>query len=134
MVRSAAASVDFMDLKKAFNRVLGGSSATAGQRVRAVWEGATLAESDDTEIVEGNHYFPPQSVDRRHFREGSGHTVCPWKGTASYLDVVVGEKVNQGAAWYYPAPKPAAAEITDRIAFWRGVKVEPVPAEERARD
>ena len=133
MVRSAAASVDFIDLKKAFNRVLGGSSATAGQRVRAVWEGATLAESDDTEIVEGNHYFPPESVDRRHFRENSDHTVCRWKGTASYLDVLVGEKVNQGAAWYYPDPTPAASGIKGRIAFWRGVRVEPVLAEEAAR-
>ena len=133
MGRSNAASVGFMDLKQMFNRVLGGGSATAGQRVRAVWEGATLAESDDTEIVEGNHYFPPESIDRRHFQASTDHTVCPWKGTASYLDVVVGEKVNRGAAWYYPAPKPAAAEIKDRIAFWRGVKVEPVPAEEPAR-
>ena len=107
---------------KTLNRVLGGSSETTGRRVRAVWAGATLAESDDTELVEGNHYFPAESINRRHFRESSDHTVCPWKGTASYLDVVVGEQVNRGAAWYYPDPKPAAAGIKGRIAFWHGEK------------
>ena len=119
-----------MDLMKTLNRVLGGSSETTGRRVRAVWAGATLAESDDTELVEGNHYFPAESINRRHFRESSDHTVCPWKGTASYLDVVVGEQVNRGAAWYYPDPKPAASGIKGRIAFWHGVKIVLVPAEE----
>ncbi|GAC1663672.1 MAG: hypothetical protein PVS2B1_22870 [Candidatus Dormibacteraceae bacterium] len=119
-----------MDLMKTLNRVLGGTRVTAGQRVRAVWAGATLAESDDTELVEGNHYFPAGSIDRRHFRESSDHTVCPWKGTASYLDVVVGEQVNRGAAWYYPDPKPAASGIKGRIAFWHGVKIVSVPIEE----
>ncbi len=117
-----------MDIKGTLNRVLGGGRTEAGQRVRAVWEGVTLAESDSTVIVEGNRYFPPGSIDRRHLRDNSDHTVCAWKGSASYYDVVVGEKVNRGAAWYYPDPKPAASEIKGRIAFWRGVKVEAVPA------
>ena len=91
---------------------------------KAVWNGAVLAESDDTVVVEGNHYFPPDSIKREHFRESETHTVCPWKGTASYYDVVVGGEVNRDAAWYYPRPKDAAKEIKDRVAFWRGVKVE----------
>jgi len=121
--------VGAMDLKRTLNRVLGGGDAHAGRTVRAVWEGVTVAESDQTVIVEGNHYFPAESVNRAHLRDSSDHTVCPWKGRASYFDVVVGEKVNRGAAWYYPAPKAAAAEIKDRIAFWRGVRLEPVPVE-----
>jgi uncharacterized protein (DUF427 family) len=92
--------------------------------MRATWNGAVLAESDDTVVVEGNHYFPPESVNREYFRESETHTVCPWKGTASYYDVVVGGEVNRDAAWYYPQPKDAAREIKDRVAFWRGVKVE----------
>jgi uncharacterized protein (DUF427 family) len=83
-----------------------------------------LAESDDTVVVEGNHYFPADSIRREHFRESETHTVCPWKGTASYYDVVVDGEVNRDAAWYYPQPKDAAREIKDRVAFWRGVKVE----------
>jgi len=122
-----------MALKRTINRVLGGGDVASERRVRAVWEGATVAESDQTVIVEGNHYFPAESVNRAHLRDSSDHTVGPWKGTASYFDVVVGEKVNRGAAWYYPAPKAAAAEIKDRIASWRGVKVEAVPAEVLAR-
>ena len=91
--------------------------------MKATWNGAVLAESDDTVVVEGNHYFPPDSIRREHFRESETHTVCPWKGTASYYDVVVGGEVNSDAAWYYPRPKDAAKEIKDRVAFWRGVKV-----------
>ena len=91
--------------------------------MKAIWNGAVLAESDDTVVVEGNHYFPPDSVRREHFRESETHTVCPWKGTASYYDVVAGGEVNRDAAWYYPRPKDAAKEIKDRVAFWRGVKV-----------
>ena len=91
--------------------------------MKATWKGAMLAESDDTVVVEGNHYFPPDSIKREHFRENETHTVCPWKGTASYYDVVVGGEVNSDAAWYYPQPKDAAKEIKDRVAFWRGVKV-----------
>jgi uncharacterized protein (DUF427 family) len=91
--------------------------------MKATWKGEVLAESDDTIVVEGNHYFPPDSIKREHFRESETHTVCPWKGTASYYDVVVGGEVNKDAAWYYPQPKEAAQEIKDRVAFWRGVKV-----------
>src|SRR5207248_11696968 len=91
--------------------------------MKATWNGAVLAESDDTVVVEGNHYFPPDSIRREHFRESETHTVCPWKGTASYYDVVVGEEVNSDAAWYYPQPKDAAKEIKVRVAFWRGVQV-----------
>ena len=91
--------------------------------MKAVWKGAVLAESDDTVVVEGNHYFPAAALRREHFRESATHTVCPWKGTASYYDVVVGADVNRDAAWYYPAPKSAAANITGRVAFWKGVQV-----------
>ena len=91
---------------------------------KAVWNDAVIAESDDTVVVEGNHYFPPDAVRREHLQGSDRHTVCPWKGTASYYDVVVDGRTNAGAAWYYPETKPAAADITGRIAFWRGVKVE----------
>lgn len=90
---------------------------------KAVWNGTTLAESDDTKVVEGNHYFPPDSINRASFRDSDAHTVCGWKGTASYYDVVVDEQVNEQAAWYYPDPKPEAAEIKDYVAFWKGVEV-----------
>ena len=92
--------------------------------MRASWRGATLAESDDTVVVEGNHYFPFEAINREHFRESSTHTSCPWKGLASYYDVVVEGEVNRDAAWYYPEPKPAARGIANRVAFWRGVVVE----------
>jgi len=92
--------------------------------MRATWKGAVLAESDDTVVVEGNHYFPADSIRREHFRESETHTVCPWKGTASYYDVMVGDDVNRDAAWFYPEPKDAAKEIKGRVAFWRGVRVE----------
>ena len=92
---------------------------------KASWNGAVLAESERCEVVEGNQYFPPDAIDRRYFRESATHTVCPWKGTASYYDVIVDGKTNADAAWYYPAPKDAAAQIKDYVAFWRGVHVEP---------
>ena len=91
--------------------------------MRATWNGATLAESDDTVVVEGNHYFPRESLDERLFTPSDTHTVCPWKGTASYLTVVVDGRKNVDAAWYYPEPKEAARQITGRVAFWRGVVV-----------
>lgn len=91
---------------------------------KATWSGAVLAESDKYEMVEGNVYFPPEALKREHFRESDTHTVCGWKGTASYFDVVAGDQVNKGAAWYYPDPKPAAANIKGYVAFWRGVTVE----------
>jgi uncharacterized protein (DUF427 family) len=92
--------------------------------MKATWNGATIAESDDTVVVEGNHYFPREAISRQYFQPSSTHTTCPWKGEASYFDVVVNGEVNKDAAWYYPEPKPAAAEIKDRVAFWRGVKVD----------
>jgi uncharacterized protein (DUF427 family) len=92
--------------------------------MKAIWRGATLAESDDTIVIEGNHYFPMDAIRREHFRESDKTTVCPWKGLASYYDVVVEDEVNKDAAWYYPEPKPAAQEISNHVAFWRGVLVE----------
>jgi uncharacterized protein (DUF427 family) len=91
--------------------------------MKATWNGTILAESDDTVVVEGNHYFPPEALKKEHFRPSATHTVCGWKGTASYYDVVVGEAVNHDAAWYYPTPKDAAREIEGRVAFWKGVIV-----------
>ena len=90
---------------------------------KATWNGATLAESDQCVSVEGNQYFPADAIKREHFKESTHTTVCPWKGTAHYYDVVVNGKTNANAAWYYPDPKPAASEIKDRIAFWKGVEV-----------
>ena len=84
-----------------------------------------MAESEHTEMVEGNHYFPPDSVRREYFRPSDTTTVCPWKGTASYYHVEVGGQVNKDAAWYYPSPAPAARNIAGHVAFWKGVRVEP---------
>jgi uncharacterized protein (DUF427 family) len=92
--------------------------------VRATWNGAVLAESEHTVVVEGNHYFPSDSVRTQYLRPSDHFSFCPWKGRASYHHVVVGEEVNANAAWFYPDPKPAAQEIAGRIAFWRGVTVE----------
>jgi uncharacterized protein (DUF427 family) len=92
--------------------------------VKATWNGATLAESDETVVVEGNHYFPPASIHEEYLRDSDTHTICPWKGEASYRTVEVGGQSNADAAWYYPAPKDAAAEIKDYFAFWHGVEVE----------
>lgn len=92
--------------------------------VRAVWKGAVLAESDDTVVVEGNHYFPPGSVRSEHLRESSHTSTCPWKGTASYRTIEVDGHRNPNAAWTYPDPSPAARRIRGRVAFWRGVEIE----------
>jgi uncharacterized protein (DUF427 family) len=92
---------------------------------KATWKGAVLAESDACVVVEGNQYFPVESVHLEYLKPSQTHTICSWKGTASYHDVVVNGERNPDAAWYYPEPKPAAAEINDRIAFWKGVRVEP---------
>ena len=91
--------------------------------MKATWNNATIAESDKTIVIEGNHYFPPDAITSEHFQPSDKHTTCPWKGEASYYDVVVNGEVNKDAAWYYPEPKAAAAEIKGYIAFWRGVKV-----------
>jgi uncharacterized protein (DUF427 family) len=92
--------------------------------MKATWHGATLAQSDDTVVIEGNHYFPANSIKSAYFRESATHTTCPWKGEASYHDIIVNGDVNKDAAWYYPNPKEAALKIKDRIAFWKGVVVE----------
>jgi uncharacterized protein (DUF427 family) len=92
--------------------------------MKATWNGTVLAESDDTVVVEGNHYFPVAALRREHFRPSDTHTTCGWKGVASYYDVVVDGAVNKDAAWYYPDPKDAARQILDRVAFWKGVMVE----------
>ncbi|MDQ3688261.1 MAG: DUF427 domain-containing protein [Acidobacteriota bacterium] len=91
--------------------------------MKATWRGAVLAESDDTVVVEGNHYFPPDSISKEFFRASATHTTCPWKGEASYYDVVVDGEVNRDAAWFYPETKEAASDINGRFAFWRGVVV-----------
>lgn len=92
--------------------------------MKAVWHDTVLAESDDTVVVEGNHYFPPAAINREYFKASDTHTHCPWKGEASYYNVVVEDQTNKDAAWYYPQPKEAAGQIKDYIAFWKGVKVE----------
>jgi uncharacterized protein (DUF427 family) len=92
--------------------------------VRALWNDAVIAESDVTKVVEGNHYFPADSVRPELLVPSETTTVCPWKGTASYYTLSVNGKENPDAAWYYPAPKDAAAEIKDHVAFWRGVTIE----------
>ena len=91
--------------------------------MKAIWNGEVLAESDETVVVEGNHYFPPEAIKEEYFQESSAHTTCPWKGSASYYDVVVDGEVNRNAAWYYPTPKPATSNIEGYVAFWRGVRV-----------
>jgi uncharacterized protein (DUF427 family) len=92
--------------------------------MKAIWNGQVLAESEDTIVVEGNHYFPPDSLDREFFRDSDTHTICPWKGLASYLDVVADGNTNRDAAWYYPEPKEAAEHIAGYAAFWKGVSIE----------
>ncbi|EDM76544.1 hypothetical protein PPSIR1_23354 [Plesiocystis pacifica SIR-1] len=91
--------------------------------MRAIWKGKVLAESDDTVVVEGNHYFPRASLDASAFEPSETHTVCGWKGTASYLTAVVDGERNVDAAWFYPEAKEAAKHIEGRVAFWRGVQV-----------
>ena len=91
--------------------------------MKAMWKGTVIAESDDTVVVEGNHYFPPESLRREYFTSSDRSTTCPWKGEASYYHVVVNGQENQNAAWYYPTPKSAASAIAGRVAFWRGVEV-----------
>jgi uncharacterized protein (DUF427 family) len=92
--------------------------------MKATWHGATLAESGETVMLEGNHYFPPNSIKGDYFRESNSHTTCPWKGEASYYDIAVNGEVNKDAAWYYPEPKDAASNIKGHVAFWKGVTVE----------
>ncbi len=91
---------------------------------KATWNGVVLAESDQTEIVEGNHYFPSESIKKEYLKSSDHHSVCPWKGTASYYNLEVNGEVNENAAWYYPDPSDAAKQIKDHVAFWKGVTVE----------
>jgi uncharacterized protein (DUF427 family) len=95
-----------------------------GIMAKATWEGAVLAESNKTVEVEGTQYFPSEAIRKEYFRPSNEHSVCPWKGTASYYDIDVNGKRNAEAAWYYPDPKSAARQIKDHVAFWKGVKVE----------
>ena len=92
--------------------------------MKATWNRTVLAESDDTVVEEGNHYFPATALNQQYFTPSNTHTNCPWKGEASYYSITVGDAVNKDAAWYYPTPKEAAANIKDRVAFWKGVVVE----------
>lgn len=94
-------------------------------RIQAVFNGTVIAESDETVVVEGNHYFPIDSARIEYFEPSGTHTVCPWKGIASYYTVNVDGQSSSDAAWYYPTPSEAAVQITDRVAFWRGVEVRP---------
>jgi uncharacterized protein (DUF427 family) len=102
---------------------------TPGQQeprpMQAIWNGTVIAESDDTVVVEGNHYFPIESVDPTVLQPSSHHTICPWKGVASYYGVAVDGEVNRNAAWYYPKPTAPARKVANRVAFWKGVKVRP---------
>ena len=91
--------------------------------MKAIWKNSVIAESDDTVVVEGNHYFPRESVESEVLRDSDRTSVCHWKGTANYFDIEVDGETNPGAAWYYATPKAAASEITGRVAFWKGVQV-----------
>jgi uncharacterized protein (DUF427 family) len=91
---------------------------------KATWEGMVLAESKKTIEIEGNQYFPPDAIHKEYFKASEAHSICPWKGTASYFDLEVNGKKNAEAAWYYPEPKPAAKQIRGYVAFWKGVRVE----------
>lgn len=92
--------------------------------MKAIWNGAVIAQSDDIVEVEGNAYFPLASLDRQYVQSSATHTTCPWKGVASYFSLKVGDATNADAAWYYPQPKSGAEAVTNRVAFWRGVQVQ----------
>ena len=91
--------------------------------MKAIWNGKIIAESTETLVVEGNHYFPPTSINKEYFKSSQLVTTCPWKGEASYYTVEVDGAVNEDAAWFYPSPKNAAAEIKEHVAFWKGIEV-----------
>jgi uncharacterized protein (DUF427 family) len=91
---------------------------------KAIWNGTVLAQSDNTIVVEGNHYFPPESINQEYFQESNTHTTCPWKGVASYYSIEVDGQTNKDAAWYYPSTKEKAKHFQGYVAFWKGVKVE----------
>ena len=98
-------------------------SIGAYDMVKAVWKDKIIAESDNFEIVEGNYYFPPDSVKKEFLKESETHSTCPWKGYASYYDIIVDMVTNKDAAWYYPEPKPAASKIKNYVAFWKGIEI-----------
>jgi uncharacterized protein (DUF427 family) len=112
------------------HRFLGGENGHATGPVQAIWNGTVIAESDRTVKLEGNLYFPPEDVKREYLQPSPQHSVCFWKGRASYFDVVVEGERNSAAAWYYPSPSPAAKRIKDHIAFWQGVKVRRAASEQ----
>ncbi|KST68025.1 DUF427 domain-containing protein [Mastigocoleus testarum] len=91
---------------------------------KAIWNDTVLAQSNDTIVIDGNHYFPPDSVNKQYLKESNKHTICPWKGTANYYDIEVNEQINRDAAWFYPNAKEKAKHFENYVAFWRGVKVE----------
>lgn len=91
--------------------------------MKATWNGVVLAESDNTVVVEGNHYFPPETINKEYFQSSDNHTTCPWKGQASYYTIVVNGEENRDAAWYYPSPSDAASQIKGHLAFWKGVEI-----------
>ena len=93
--------------------------------MKAIWNDAVLAQSDNTIMVEGNHYFPPGSIRKEFFKKSEMHTMCGWKGMASYYSVIANGKTNKDCAWYYPDPTDAAKNIKDYVAFWNGVKIVP---------
>lgn len=91
---------------------------------KAIWKGTVLAESSETIVIEGSHYFPPESLNKEHFQESQAETTCPWKGKANYYNVEVGGEVNENAAWYYADPEEKVMNIKNYVAFWNGVEVE----------
>lgn len=91
---------------------------------KAIWNDTVLAQSNDTIVIDGNHYFPPDSVNKQYLKESNKHTICPWKGTANYYDIEVNEQINRDAAWFYPNAKEKAKHFENYVAFWRGVNVE----------
>ena len=100
---------------------------SCGMTMRATWKGSVIAESDRTVVVEGHHYFPIEDVSEAYLEQSDHHSICPWKGRASYFDVVVGGDRNRDAAWFYPKPSPLARKVKGRVAFWKGVDVFEVP-------
>lgn len=93
--------------------------------MKAIWNNQVIAESDETIIIENNHYFPQDAIKKEFYTPSNTHTICPWKGEASYYTLEVAGKRNPDAAWYYPSPKPAAQQIKNYVAFWKGVQVNP---------
>jgi uncharacterized protein (DUF427 family) len=116
-------------MTEAIRRFTSGAARPGAGVVQATWKGTVLAESARAIVVEGNHYFPPEDVRFEYLQPSAWHTVCPWKGRASYYDVVVDGERNRSAAWYYPDPSPRALKIRDHVAFWHGVKVRRAPDE-----